>query len=202
MKAPLYLVEGVGNAFGYLTGAKIMDSIFHAKGDAFGMPRTYVVFLAVASVLMILFGCLAVLKATMTSSVQSELSSLARRILMILVILAMIPIIFFCANFIVTQLILAIMPGSVDGKHLANQVGAMGFTSGSAPTGWHFWNAPDHTKYNLGIGAFGAMFSMVVFFILGVALLKRVFDIFLLYVVSPVVFSTAASSQRWSKVEL
>ena len=130
VKGPLYVVQRIGNVFSYLTGQQITNTVFNRHGDAFGMPHTYLVLLATAGVLMVLLGCLVILKAAMSSMVGKELGSLVRRFILVLIVVAMSSIIFFCANFLVSELILVVMPGDVNGKQLANQVGRIGFTDG------------------------------------------------------------------------
>ena len=203
IKGPLYIVAGVGNAITYLTGSKLATDIFNINGDRFGMPRDFVIFLAIAMTLIVLFMSLLAIKASLSSQVKMELSGMVNRTVTSLIIIVLIPVIFFCANFLIVNLIQIVLGGDLSGQKLANQVGQLGFTDNKNHSNFNFQNTPtidDH--YNLFLGASGSFFCLVIFFILGIALIKRIFDLFLLYIISPVVFSTATSSQKWSKVNL
>ena len=203
VRGPLYVVNGLGDAITYLSGQKIIDLVFGSTGHFLNMPPQFLTFLAIAISLIILFGGCVILHAMVNKEMGSTLSSLANRVLMILLLLILIPLFFWIINFTVISIIKIIMPQLIDGLTLADMVGRLGFTDGGKHLDWNYNDGyPDWNNYNLFLGTFGSFFCLVIFFLMGLSLIKRLFDLFLLYIVSPVVFSTAASNAKWQKVSI
>ncbi len=204
VKGPLYIVEGVGDAIKFLSGQKLIDIIFNvnSQSHSFGISKEFLIFIGIAITLILLLGSMHILRIALSSNAKGEVSSMTNRVICILGIILMIPIIFFCINFITTQLISLILDNNLSGRSLANQVGSLGFLSGHPPSGWNYTSIPNWNHYSLFVGIFGSWFCMFVFFLLGLSLVKRLFDIFLLYIISPAVFSTAVGDTKWTKVNL
>ncbi len=204
VRGPLYIVQGVGDAISFLSGQKLIDIIFNVQNNShsFGVSKEFLIFVGIAITLILLLGSMHILRVALSSNAKGEVSSMSNRIICILGIVLMIPIIFFCLNFITTQLISIILDNNLSGKALANQVGSLGFLSGHPPSGWNYTSIPNWNHYSLFVGIFGSWFCMFVFFLLGLSLVKRLFDIFLLYIISPAVFSTAVGDSKWTKVNL
>lgn len=203
VRGPLYIVSGLGDAITYLSGQKVIDTIFGSTGHFLNMPPQFIVFLAISILMVVLFAGGVILHAMVNHNAGSVIASLANRIIMVLLLLLLIPLFFWIINFIVISIIHIIMPNLTGGDALANMVGSLGFTDGLEHQDWHYdVGYPDWNNYNLFLGTFGSFFCMSVFFLLGLALIKRIFDLFLLYIVSPVVFSTAATGAQWQKVNI
>ena len=203
VKFPLYFVAGVGDVIGYLSGRKISNLIFNTQGHKFGIDPLFLDFLLIAATLMLIFSCTFLIHVALQHTVQKEIGGLISRVISGLVLILLIPVIFFSANFLVISLIRVLLRNQLSGTDLANQIGNLGWTDNKFHTDWNFWHVPDFDQgYSLFLGTFGSFFCLVIFFILGLTLVKRIFDLFLLYVISPVVISTAASGARWSKISL
>lgn len=203
IKFPLYFVAGVGDGITYLSGSKISDLIFQSRQHHFAINPLFLNFLLIAGTLMIIFAALFLLRVSLQHSVQSELGGLVARIISGLFLILLIPIVFFCANFLIVNLIRILLKQKLSGYQLANQVGQLGWANDQSHPDWDFTHVPNFDDgYSLFLGTFGTFFCLVIFFILGLTLVKRIFDLFLLYVISPVVIATAASGARWNKVNL
>lgn len=203
VRGPLYLVHGVGDAITYLSGQKIIDKIFGSNGHFFGIPPQFFIFLVIAIALIILFAGGVILHAMVNQQIKSAMKSLANRVLMVILLMALIPLFFWVINFSIVSIIKIIMPQFLDGRTLADMVGALGFTDGLLHQDWHYDTGyPDWNNYNLFLGTFGSFFCMVIFFYLGLSLIQRIFDLFLLYITAPIIISTATSGVKWQKVNL
>ncbi len=133
----------------------------------------------------------------------SAVSELVNRIIIIVLLWVLVPLFFWVINFTVVSIIHILLPKMIDGKSLSNMVGSLGFTDNNNHQWWNYdIDYPDWNHYNLFLGAFGTWFTMAIFFLLGLTLVKRIFDLFLFYVVSPVIFATASSNVKWQKVNL
>lgn len=198
VRGPLYLLKGLGDAISFLSGNTLIDTIFKTNGHLFGIPSKFLIFLAIAGMLIVFFSGVVIFHAIVNSNASSRIAGLINRIIIILLLLVLIPLFFWIINFTVTSLITIIMPQLTTGETLANMIGKLGFTDNLPHNNWSFENFPDWNHYSLFIGAFGAFFSLFIFFILGISLVSRIFDLFLLYITSPVVISSATI--HWQKV--
>ncbi|CAB1053810.1 Mbov_0396 family ICE element transmembrane protein [Spiroplasma endosymbiont of Danaus chrysippus] len=203
MKGPLYIVHGLGDAITYLSGQKIVDKIFGTNGHFLNMPPQFLIFLAIAIMLIVLFAGGVILHAMVHQNIRSEIAGIANRSIIVILLLLLIPLFFWVINFTVISIIHIIMPEFVHGEKLANMVGALGFTDGLNHQDWHYdVGYPDMENYNLFLGTLGSFFCMIIFFYLGLSLIQRIFDLFLLYITSPIIFSTATSGVKWQKINL
>ncbi|WP_174479955.1 Mbov_0396 family ICE element transmembrane protein [Spiroplasma endosymbiont of Danaus chrysippus] len=136
-------------------------------------------------------------------NIRSEIAGIANRTIIVILLLLLIPLFFWVINFTVISIIHIIMPEFVHGEKLANMVGTLGFTDGLNHQNWHYdVGYPDMENYNLFLGTLGSFFCMVIFFYLGLSLIQRIFDLFLLYITAPIIFSTATSGVKWQKINL
>ena len=78
---------------------------------------------------MIIFAALFLLRVSLQHSVQSELGGLVARIISGLFLILLIPIVFFCANFLIVNLIRILLKQKLSGYQLANQVGQLGWAN-------------------------------------------------------------------------
>jgi len=203
IKGPLYIVHGLGDAITYLSGQKIVDKIFGTNGHFLNIPPQFFIFLAIAIMLIVLFAGGVILHAMVHQNIRSEIAGIANRSIIVILLLLLIPLFFWVINFTVISIIHIIMPEFVHGEKLANMVGALGFTDGLNHQDWHYdVGYPDMENYNLFLGTLGSFFCMIIFFYLGLSLIQRIFDLFLLYITAPIVFSTATSGVKWQKINL
>lgn len=203
VRGPLFIVNGLGDAITYLSGQKIIDLVFGTTGHFFNIPPQFIIFLALASCLVVLFAGGVILHAMVHQKIGSAVSALVNRIIIIVLLWVLVPLFFWIINFTVVSIIHILLPKMIDGKSLANMVGSLGFTDNNNHQEWNYdVDYPDWNHYNLFLGAFGTWFTMAIFFLLGLTLVKRIFDLFLFYVVSPIIFATASSNVKWQKVNL
>ncbi|WP_308150277.1 Mbov_0396 family ICE element transmembrane protein [Spiroplasma sp. AdecLV25b] len=203
VRGPLYIVHGLGDAITYLSGQKVVDKIFGSHGHFLNMPPQFLIFLVISVILIVLFGGGVILHAMVNQGIGSAIAGLANRVIMVILLMVLVPLFFWVINFTVISIIHIIMPQFVNGETLANMVGSLGFTDGQNHQNWHYDSGyPDWNNYNLFLGTFGSLFCLVIFFYLGLSLIQRLFDLFLLYITSPVIFATAVSGAKWQKVNL
>lgn len=203
VRGPLFIVNGLGDAITYLSGPKIINLVFGSNGHFFNLPKEFIVFLFISFTLIIIFSCCVILQALIKQGAGGILTGLLNRVITIILMLIFVPLFFWIVNFTVVSIIQILMPQLIDGRALADMVGKLGFTDGIKHDGWHYdVGFPDWNNYNLFLGTFGSLFSLIIFFLMGLSLIKRLFDLFLLYVTSPIVFATAATNSKWQKVSI
>lgn len=200
---PLCIVNGLGDAITFLSGPKIINLVFDTNSKYFKVPPQFIIFLAISIALVAIFGACSILQALIKQNVKSELVGLFNRIIMFVILMVFIPLFFWLINFTITSIMALLMPQLIDGRSLADLVGKLGFIDGKKHDDWHYdIGYPDWNHYNLFLGAFGSIFCLLIFFLMGISLIKRNFDLFLLYIISPVVLASIASGAKWQKIHL
>lgn len=202
---PLRIVEGIAGVFIWLASGSIIDSIFGLQGHSYSYSvADFDKWLIVGVSLGVLLFAVFILHTAFKGETKRELAGSVQRFVLAILIIVLLPIVFFVANFIVSQLITLIFGGTeITGHELANSIAKTGWDQGHVPSGWNYNDIPSYDGgYNLLVGCFGTWFSLFIFFIISLSLIKRLFDIFILYAISPLVFMTAVGSDRWKRVAI
>ena len=205
VKWPLRIVEGIAGVFIWLASGSIIDSIFDLQGHSYSYSvADFDKWLIVGVSLGVFLFAVFILHTAFKGETKRELAGSVQRFVLAILIIVLLPIVFFVANFIVSQLITLIFGGTeITGHTLANDIAKTGWDQGDIPSGWDYNDIPSYNGgYNLLVGCFGTWFSLFIFFIISLSLIKRLFDIFILYAISPLVFMTAVGSDRWKRVAI
>lgn len=93
----------------------------------FNIHPQFIIFLALASCLVVLFAGGVILHAMVHQKIGSAVavSELVNRIIIIVLLWVLVPLFFWVINFTVVSIIHILLPKMVDGKILANMIGSL-----------------------------------------------------------------------------
>lgn len=192
---PLEIVDQFSLVIKYLSGASIIDIVFkNNNSNLFGVSNIFLMFIIISIVIMGLLVMTNVLSSWFSKSENSS-SKLSRAFTGIIkgtLFMIGVPMFFMIFNIITSGITSMVFSNLENNGSLADIIFRMGYTIDATHTQeWinsqHYWQVPDFPDggYALLLSAFGSIFLLIVFLLLGISLVSRIMELFLLYLISP-----------------
>ncbi|MCL6429112.1 hypothetical protein LT335_00674 [Spiroplasma sp. JKS002669] len=194
IKGPLNLIAAFNAVLQYLTGGIINDLLFGSSKDFQwnNIPMQFWWFVVFAFCLFSLVFTIQIIILIFKEAVETKTKFIIalQNGLKAFIFMFLIPIFFFLSNYIIQNIATTITNNFGTNSNLADYLWHMGNPD------WHGaiddvkpgYGAPDNIKnYNMLAQIFGTWFMLFGMFIIGLALVQKIFELFFLFVISPIV---------------
>lgn len=194
IRGPLGLIATFNVVLQYLTGGIINDLLFGSSKDFNWnkIPMQFWWFVIFAFCLFSLVVTIQITILIFKEAVETKTKFIIalQNGLKAFIFMFLIPIFFFLANYIIQNIANTIINNFGSNSNLADYLWHMGNPNwdGTANDVTPGYGAPPHIReYNLIAQMFGTYFMLFAMFIIGLALIQKIFELFFLFVISPIV---------------
>lgn len=196
IKGPLNLIASFKSVIEYLTGGVITDLLFGSgnKFDWNNMPMQFWFFVIFAFCLFALVFTIQIIILIFKDATETKTKFVIamQNGLKAFIFMFLIPMFFFLTNYIIQNIAQTISNSFRNGANLADYLWHMGNSSWNGiPDGSHNHysspSGPEIRKYNLIAQIFGTYFMLFGMASMGLALVQKIFELFFLFVISPIV---------------
>ena len=199
----LWLIAGVGEAITWLSGQNIISLILKSNNGRYSNIPYYYYFAIIGMCIFIIVGCFLLIKSTANGSSGKSMVHILKGAFSLIFWIIAIPFLAYMLNFFTIALIKVIFHNKqINGEQFAQRIANIGWLNQSLkPKDWNFNVAPtDYTQYNILVALIGAISVLILYFILSITFIKRIFTIVVYMCVAPLVVAECSSSGKYSKL--
>ncbi|WP_342262495.1 MULTISPECIES: Mbov_0396 family ICE element transmembrane protein [unclassified Spiroplasma] len=193
VQGPLQLIGSFNNVLNYLTGGVVGDLMFGSKQEfSFqNIPMAFWYFVITAICLFSLIFTITMIKILFQDATETKTKFIValQNGSKAFIFIFLIPIFFFLANFAIANIAKMITSGfGGENGNIANYLYNIGNTNwdGSGDNIPSNYSYPDNIgDFNMIAEVFGVWFMLFAMFMIGIALVQKIIELFFLFIISP-----------------